>query len=95
MALEELGSFINQVGFPIAAFLLMLLLYRDLVKRADKKQEEGDERYEMLVKTFISTIENISETQTKALQELGTKLERHMQQKDDYMKFINENIRKR
>lgn len=92
--LEELGSFINQVGFPIAAFILMLLLYRDLVKRADKKQEEGDTRYEALVKTFISTIENISETQTKALLELGAKLEKHMEQKDEYMRFINEHIKK-
>lgn len=93
--LEELENFINQVGFPIAAFILMLLLYWDMVKRADRKQEEGDNRYEALIKTFVSTIETITETQTKALLELGAKLEKHMEQKDEYMKFINKHLVKR
>ena len=93
-------SFIKDVGFPIAAFLLMYALYLKATKQSDKRIADEVNRYEALVNKFINTIAEISknhdraqEKNTAALVDLGNKLDRHMEQKDAFIELIKEERR--
>ena len=93
-------AFIRDIGFPIAAFLLMYALYLKATKQSDKRIADEVDRYEALVNKFINTIAEISknhdraqEKNTAALVDLGNKLDRHMEQKDAFIEMIKEDRR--
>ena len=92
--------FIRDIGFPIAAFLLMYALYLKATKQSDKRIAGEVDRYEALVNKFINTVAEISqnhdraqEKNTAALLDLGNKLDRHMDQKDAFIEMIKEERR--
>ena len=92
--------FIRDIGFPIAAFLLMYALYLKATKQSDKRIAGEVDRYEALVNKFINTVAEISknhdraqEKNTAALLDLGNKLDRHMDQKDAFIEMIKEDRR--
>jgi hypothetical protein len=93
-------SFIKDVGFPIAAFLLMYALYINATKQSGKRIADEINRYDALVNKFINTLAEISknnnialEKNTIALVDLGNKLDRHMEQKDAFIDLIKEERR--
>jgi len=93
-------AFIRDIGFPIAAFLLMYALYLKATKQSDKRMSDDVDRYEALVNKFINTVAEISqnhdraqEKNTAALLDLGNKLDRHMEQKDAFIEMIKEDRR--
>lgn len=87
---DEIATFIKDVGFPVAAFVMMLLLYIRMTKSFEKKQNEDACRYENLVTRFIETIDKISTEQTKALNEMSLQLRTHVQQKDAALEMLKE-----
>lgn len=93
--IQELTAFIKDVGFPVAAFVMMLALYIRMTKASEKKQNEDACRYENLVTKFIETIDKISAEQTKALNEMSVQLRTHTQQKDTALEMIKEMNHKR
>lgn len=97
MVEESIVLFIRDIGFPIAAFLLMYLLYAKSTKQSEKAITNEVNRYEVLVNKFIDTVTVISENHdiaqeknTTALVDLGNKLDRHMEQKDAFIEMIKE-----
>ncbi len=92
---ESIAQFIKEVGFPIAAFVMMLLLYVHTTKTHDKRETEDNKRYESLVDKFIETIENLSKEQTEALNEMSLSLKQHVQQKDALIEMITDIIKER
>lgn len=90
MVEETLAVFIRDVGFPIAAFILMLMLYIHTTKVADKRQTDGDCRYEKLVNKFVESMETISREQTAALGKMTEKLDMHIKQKDEFIELIKD-----
>lgn len=100
MVEESTVLFIRDIGFPIAAFLLMYSLYVKGTKQSDKRMVDEVDRYEALVNKFIDTVTEISENHdvaqeknTAALLDLGNKLDRHMEQKDAFIELIKEDRR--
>ncbi len=100
MVEETAVALIKDVGFPIAAFLLMFALYIKATRQSETRLAGEVDRYESLVNKFISTVAEISknhdvaqEKNTTALVDLGNKLDRHMEQKDAFMELIKEDRR--
>lgn len=100
MVEESTVLFIRDIGFPIAAFLLMYALYVKAAKQSEASLASETNRYEALVNKFIDTVTEISENHdiaqeknTTALVELGNKLDRHMEQKDAFIELIKEDRR--
>lgn len=100
MVEETTVAFIKDVGFPIAAFLLMFALYIKAAKQSEATRTGDVDRYEALVNKFMSTVAEISrnhdlaqEKNTMALVDLGNKLDRHMEQKDAFIEMIREERR--
>lgn len=101
MVEETAVSLIKDVGFPIAAFLLMFALYTKAAKQSEATRTGDVDRYETLVNKFINTVADISknhdiaqEKNTSALLDLGNKLDRHMVQKDAFIEMIKEDRRR-
>lgn len=79
---EALATFIKDVGFPIAAFIMMLLLYMDNIKRADKKQDDYREEIKELTKRFVETVETLIKNNSEALEKLHVAMEMHVKSKE-------------
>src|SRR3972149_6497510 len=48
-------TFIKDVGFPIASFVIMVSILMYVMKKDEKRQEKTESRYERLVDKFIET----------------------------------------
>ncbi len=100
MVEETTVSLIKDVGFPIAAFLLMFALYVKATRQSEATRTGDVDRYESLVNKFMSTVTDISrnhdiaqEKNTSALVDLGNKLDRHIDQGDAFIEMIKEERR--
>jgi len=97
---EYLAAFIKEVGLPVAAFVMMYVLYVQNQKWQQKQQEKTEARHDNLVDRFITTIKEITDSQNKslekhtaALERNTSKLEDHVRIKDEFMEFIKEERR--
>lgn len=68
------ATFIKDVGFPIASFVIMVSILMYVMKKDEKRQEKTESRYERLVDKFIETTKEISEKQEKTLKDVTTEL---------------------
>lgn len=100
-------SFIEKIGVPVAAFVMMYALYVQNQKWQQKQQENTAERFDKLVNSFITTVKEITDTHNKALEkqtealernttkleEHTAKLDEHVRIKDEFIEFIKEERR--
>ncbi len=106
---ETLILFIKEVGVPVAAFVMMYMLYVQNQKWQQKQQEKTEARFDNLVNFFISSVKEITDDHNKALEkhtaalerntakleEQSVKLEEHVRLKDEFIEFIKEERRTR
>ena len=92
---DATASFIKEVGVPVAAFILMYMLYVQNQKWQQKQQEKTESRFDNLVSFFITSIKEITdahnkalERHTEALERHTIKLEEHVRLKDEFMEYI-------
>lgn len=97
---EAMAAFIKEVGVPVAAFILMYVLYVQNQKWQQKQQEKTETRFDKLVDRFITTVKEITDGQnlalerhTAAIDSHTAKLEEHVKAKDNFMEFIKEERR--
>lgn len=79
MAIEDLlqpntVTFIRDVGFPIASFVIMVSILMYVMKKDDKRQEKTEARYEKLVDKFIETTKNLSDQHDMSLKDVTSEL---------------------
>ena len=67
-------TFIKDVGFPIASFIIMVSILMYVMKKDEKRQEKTESRYERLVDKFIETSKEVSERHDKSLKDITTEL---------------------
>jgi uncharacterized membrane protein YgaE (UPF0421/DUF939 family) len=103
VVLEEVTSvnLIDKVGVAVAAFVMMYALYVQNQKWQQKQQEKTEARFDKLVDSFITTVREITDAQsvalekhTEALQKNTSTLEEHVRSKDEFMEFIKEERRR-
>lgn len=92
---EATAAFIKEVGVPVAAFILMYVLYVQNQKWQQKQQEKTETRFDKLMDRFITTVKEITdshntalEKHSEALERHTTKLEEHVRLKDEFMEYI-------
>lgn len=79
MAIEDIlqpnsVTFIRDVGFPIASFIIMVSILMYVMKKDDKRQEKTEARYEKLVDKFIETTKNLSDQHDTSLKDVTSEL---------------------
>lgn len=70
----DTATFIKDVGFPIASFIIMVSILMYVMKRDEKRQEKSEDRYEKLVDKFIETTRQISNQHEIALENMTDEL---------------------
>lgn len=69
------ADFIERVGFPVAVALMFLYLIIWMIKKDEKRQEKGDERYTALVNEFIDTTKTMANDNQQALGKMTLQLQ--------------------
>lgn len=67
-------SFIKEVGFPIASFIIMVSILMFVMKRDVTRQEKTEARYESLVNKFIDSTKVLSEKNEAVLKDITFEL---------------------
>lgn len=69
------AEFIERVGFPVAVALMFLYLIIWMIRKDEKRQEKGDERYTALVNEFIDTTKTMANDNQQALGKMTLQLQ--------------------
>lgn len=98
----DTATFIKDVGFPIASFIIMVSILMYVMKKDEKRQEKTEARYERLVDKFIDTTKQISDQHESAFKEITVELKTMTAELkviatkvDTYTKIIDEELEAR
>jgi len=68
-------DFIERVGFPVATTIMVLYTVVWMIRKDEKRQQKGDERYTALVNEFISTMKSMSKDNQSVLAQMAQQLQ--------------------
>ncbi len=67
-------TFIRDLGFPIASFVIMVSILMYVMKKDEKRQEKTESRYEKLVEKFISNSKEVTDEHEKTIRDMTSEL---------------------